>query len=238
MKLSVVIPAYNEEKYIADCLESLIEIAGDELFEIIVVDNNSRDKTYAVAKSFKGVTVVKEKEKGTSHARQKGFSVATGDLIAFIDADTLVTKDWIEKVKEEFFANKQLVCLSSPYRFYDLSPAKQILVWSYWNVLAYPVYVLFLRYMVLGANFVVRRKALEKIGGFDEKFVFYGDDTDIARRLHAVGEVKFVRKALVNSSGRRLKKEGMVKSGTRYAASFVWDVLFHKPFDKKFRSWR
>lgn len=238
MKLSVVIPAYNEEKYIADCLQSLIEIAGDELYEIIVVDNNSTDKTNAIARSFKGVTVVKEKRKGTSFARQKGFQIAKGDLIAFIDADTLVTQGWIQKVKEEFFTDKHLVCLSSPYTFYDLSRAKRILVWSYWNILAYPVYVLLLRYMVLGANFVVRRKALEKIGGFDDDFVFYGDDTDIARRLHTVGKVKFVRRALVSSSGRRLQKEGMVKTGTKYAASFVWDVIFHRPLSKQFRDWR
>lgn len=238
MKMSVVIPAYNEEKYIGDCLQSLVDIAGDELYEIIVVDNNSTDKTAAIAKSFGGITVVKEKRKGTSFARQKGFEVAQGDLIAFIDADTLVTKKWIEKVKNEFFSNKDLVCLSSPYNVYDISFLKRAAVWSYWNILAYPVYVLFLRYMVLGADFVVRRKALEKIGGFDEKFIFYGDDTDIARRLHQVGKVKFIRKALVHSSGRRLNKEGMVKSGSKYAANFLWDVLFHKPLHKKFRSWR
>src|SRR5260370_38678127 len=105
--LSVVIPAYNEEKYIASCLESIIEDAGKDILEIIVVDNASTDHTADVAKKFKGVKVVHEGRKGLTKARQAGLMAAKGDLIAYIDADTHVKKGWFHKVRQEFEKNKR-----------------------------------------------------------------------------------------------------------------------------------
>src|SRR5689334_1513313 len=73
MKLSVVIPAYNEEKYIGACLDELITTAGSDIYEIIVVDNASTDRTAAVARKYKGVKVVREDRKGLTRARQAGL---------------------------------------------------------------------------------------------------------------------------------------------------------------------
>ncbi len=238
MKLSVVIPAYNEEKYIGGCLQSLIDKAEDDIYEIIVVDNASTDKTAEVAKSFKGVRVVKEKRKGLTRARQAGLLAARGDLVAYIDADTHIKDEWLHKVKKEFEKNPRLVCLSAPYSLYDVSKWKRILVWSYWNLLAYPTYKLIMQYMVLGANFVARRNVLMKIGGFDATIEFYGEDTDIARRLHKIGKVKFLRKSLVSSSARRMEAEGWVKIGLKYTANFISEVLLHRPANQKYHDYR
>lgn len=75
MKLSIVIPAHNEEGYISNCLDSLNRyIVGDpKLLEIIVVDNASTDKTAEIANKFSGVRVVSEPRKGANYARQKGL---------------------------------------------------------------------------------------------------------------------------------------------------------------------
>lgn len=238
MKLSVIIPAYNEEKYIGACLQSLIDKAGPDIYEIIVVDNASTDRTSEVAKQFKGVRVVKEKRKGLTRARQAGLLAARGDLVAYIDADTQVKDAWLHRVKREFEKNPRLVCLSAPYSLYDVSKWKRVLIWSYWNFLAYPTYMLLMKYMVLGANFVAKRSVLMKIGGFDATIQFYGEDTDIARRLHKVGKVKFLRKSLVNSSARRIEAEGMLKLGLKYGFNFVWEALFHKPLTQDYKDYR
>lgn len=238
MKLSVVIPAYNEEKYIGNSLENLITQAGKDIFEIIVVDNASTDKTAQVAKRFKGVKVIREERKGLTRARQAGLMAAKGDLIAYIDADTHIKSGWFHKVRQEFEKNKRLVCLSAPYSMYDVSKWKRMLVWSYWNLLAYPTYVLLMKYMVLGANFVARRSVLLKIGGFDESIEFYGEDTDIARRLHKIGKVKFLRKSLVNSSARRMEAEGWIKIGLKYTTNFITEVLLHRPATQKYEDYR
>lgn len=238
MNLSVVIPAYNEEKYIGDTLQSLIDKAGDDIYEIIVVDNASSDNTAEVAKSFKGVRVVREKRKGLTRARQAGLLAAKGDLIAYIDADTHVKDDWLHRVKREFEKNPRLVCLSAPYSLYDVSKWKRILVWSYWNLLAYPTYKLLMQYMVLGANFVARRNVLMKIGGFDATIEFYGEDTDIARRLARAGKVKFLRKSLVTSSARRMEAEGWLRIGLKYTANFISEILLHRPAHQDYNDYR
>lgn len=238
MKLSVVIPAFNEEKYIGQSLEQLITEAGKDIFEIIVVDNASTDDTAKIAKKFKGVKVIREERKGLTRARQAGLMAAKGDLIAYIDADTRIKSGWFHRVRREFEKNKRLVCLSAPYSMYDVSKWKRMLVWSYWNLLAYPTYVLLMKYMVLGANFVARRSVLLKIGGFDESIEFYGEDTDIARRLARAGKVKFLRKSLVTSSARRMEAEGWMKIGLKYVTNFASEIFLHKPATQKYEDYR
>ena len=88
--------------------------------------------------------------------------------------------------------------------------------------------------MLQGGNFIVRRSALEKIGGYNLEFDFYGEDTDIACRLHKIGEVVFTFNLPMHTSGRRLAKEGIFAAGIRYGINHFWTIFFKKPFTKKF----
>ena len=128
MKLSFVIPAHNEEKYIAQCLESVIREAKKTRrdVEIIVVNNASTDKTREIALSFSEVKVVDEPRKGLPQARQAGFLASSGDLIANVDADSIIPSFWIEKVFDHFSRNEKLVALSGPYIYYDLFENKKL----------------------------------------------------------------------------------------------------------------
>lgn len=238
LKLSVIVPAFNEEKYIGRCLESIIEEAGDDVYEIIVVDNASTDRTSQIAKKYKGVKVVRENRKGLTKARQAGFLAAKGDILAYIDADSIVNRGWFHRVRKEFEKNPKLVCLSSPYSLYDASKWKRVATWAYWNLLGYPIYKFLIQYMVQGTNIAIKRSVLLKIGGFDESIEFYGEDTDIARRLNRIGKVKFLRRPLVASSARRMDAEGWLKMGFKYGFNFISEIVLRKPLDKQYQDHR
>jgi glycosyltransferase involved in cell wall biosynthesis len=244
MKLSFVIPAYNEEAYIGDCLRSIFEETEGKSFdvEIIVVNNASSDRTKEVALSYPGVKVLDEARKGITFARQAGFMASTGDLIANIDADTRLPRGWLEKVFSEFSQNEKLVALSGPHISYDLPRIARIGFWIFYGFgyVVYLVnhYLLKKGAMLQGGNFILRRTALEKIGGFDLGISFYGEDSDIARRIQKEGRVKFTFSLPIYASGRRLKKEGMIKEGLKYAINYLWIIFRKKPFSQKYRDIR
>ncbi|MDD4319862.1 MAG: glycosyltransferase family A protein, partial [Candidatus Peribacteraceae bacterium] len=235
--ISIVIPAHNEEQYLGACLESIVRQRTANAGEIIVVDNASTDGTARVAGMFAGVTVVREDTKGLTHARQRGLLRATGDLLAYIDADTRVQPHWFDMINRTFAEIPALACLSGPYEYFDISERQQAWVKAYWRYLAQPTYAVS-GAMVVGGNFVARRDALLRMGGFDTSIAFYGEDTNIARRLRPHGLVKFDPAFTIHSSGRRLAEEGMWKSGFTYGLNYVSELLLHKPFTTTYRDIR
>ncbi len=240
MKLSVIIPAYNEEKFIERCLKSVFENIP-EVTEVIVVDNNSTDKTSEIANKlslqFPKIKVIKETNKGTNKARQRGFEEAKGELLVFIDADTSVPAGWYNKIVKNFSEDKNLVCLSGPVFFTDISRLMQIAAGFYFYILAMPIYYT-IGYMAIGANLVIKKDVLKKMGGFDISIDFYGDDTDTARRASKFGKVKFSPDFVINTSGRRLAQQGLLSAGTKYTANFFSQVFIHKTVNKKYTDHR
>ncbi|OGH72245.1 MAG: glycosyl transferase family 2 [Candidatus Magasanikbacteria bacterium RIFCSPLOWO2_01_FULL_43_20b] len=242
--ISFIIPAHNEEANIGRCLESVLKEIKNNFYEaeIIVVNNASTDKTKEIALSFPRVKVVDENKKGIVFARQAGFLASKGDLIANIDADNIMPGGWLKKVFTEFAGNPNLAALSGPCVFYDLPRWTKIQTKIFYG-LGYLIYIfneIFFKKgaMLQGGNFIVRRTALEKIGGFDTSISFYGEDTDIARRIRAVGPVKFTFSLPILSSGRRLAKEGAFITGYRYALNFFWILVFKRPFTKEYKDIR
>lgn len=234
VKLAFVIPAYNEEALIGRCLESVLrEVARSKVdVEIVVVNNASVDRTKEIASSFAGVRVVDEMQKGLVHARHAGFVATSAELVANIDSDTMLTEGWIDKVLAEFTANPQLVALSGPYIYYDLSTWNQFLVRGFYclSYVAYLIAKLFrIGSMIQGGNFVLKRSAWEKAGGFDRTIAFYGEDTDVAVRMSKVGPVKWTFGLPMLTSGRRLEKEGVFKTAGTYVLNFFWVTFVGRP---------
>jgi glycosyltransferase involved in cell wall biosynthesis len=240
MRLSFVVPAYNEEAYLPACLESILAQTLDlgEPVEIIVVNNASTDRTREVALGYAGVRVVDEPRKGLTFARQAGFAASTGELIANVDSDSRLTPGWVEQVLTTFATEPKMVALSGPFVYYDLTPRQRVSVQVFYAV-AFMVYVLnrwVLRAgsMVQGGNFVLRRVALEQIGGFNTAIAFYGEDTDIARRMSRVGKVKFTFGLKMFSSARRLKHEGIFTMAGKYTINYLWTTFRKKPFTEEY----
>lgn len=237
MKLSIVVPAYNEEALIGGCLNSILaEMNGKNYdMEIIAVNNASTDKTKEIIASFPQVKLVDEPRKGLVKARRAGFLASTGELVANIDADTRMTPGWIDKVFEEFFKNSKLAALSGPHIYYDISKKARAAVRTFYyaGFLTYLInrYILGVGSMLQGGNFVVKRAAMEAIGGFNSDFDFWGEDTDLARRLVKIGSVKFTFDLPIYASGRRLERDGLARTGWRYTLNYFSTIFFKKPYD-------
>ncbi len=243
-RISFVVPAYNEEALLPECLRAIkaeIDRVGCDA-EVLVVNNASTDRTVEVAEKVPGVVVVHEPVKGLVSARRAGFEAARGVLIANIDADTQIGLGWLDRVLESFAADPKLVALSGPYDYFDVpfrirAAARMFYVMGFCTY-AFNKHVLGVGAMVQGGNFVVLRDALVKAGGFSDTFEFYGEDTDIARRMNAVGNVMFTWKLMTRSSGRRLTGDGVVMTGLRYGTNYLWATFFRKPFTNAWNDYR
>jgi glycosyltransferase involved in cell wall biosynthesis len=185
---------------------------------------------------MRGVRVVEEPTKGLSQARSTGFSASDGDIVANLDADILMSSAWIPFVLNLFTTAPNLVALSGPYIYHDLPKISQWLVKLFY-ALAYVNSLISMKIFGTGAilqggNFVVRRSAMEKIGGYNTDITFYGEDTDIARRLMKVGEVRWTFKLPMQTSGRRLAEEGLLRTGFYYAINYLSTSFRGSPVTK------
>jgi glycosyltransferase involved in cell wall biosynthesis len=242
--VSFVVPAYNEEALIGSCLTAItaeISRTGCRA-EIIVVDNGSSDGTRRIAAAIAGVKVIDEPERGLVQTRRAGCLAAEGEYIANIDADTVLTEGWLQTALAAFAHSPDLVALSGPYIHYDLpTPARLVAAGFYRGV-----YIAHLLSRVVagagsvmqGGNFIVSRSALERAGGFNPDFRFYGEDAELARRLAKIGKVKFTFALQAFSSGRRLAGEGLFRVLFRYTANYLWTHLFKRPFSAGWSDFR
>lgn len=204
MKVSVIIPAYDEER----CLPETLAHVGRALSraacpaEIIVVDNDSRDGTRRIAEEF-GARVVSEREHNISRVRNAGAEKASGDLLVFIDADTLVPETLFQKITaalkdEQCFGGAVAVEYAGFerrwMRFY-------LLGWKFWGA-AFN--------MKQGAAQFCRGSVFEELGGYD-RTIFMGEDVEFYWRLAGYarrrgGWLYFVEEPKVTTSARRFDK--------------------------------
>ncbi len=234
--ISLIIPAYNEEEYLPACLDAVMRHVADKVHEIIVVDNNSTDGTRAVVERYPAVRYLFEPEKGITRARQCGYLGASGDILAFVDADTRPPAGWIEQVAEHFAAQPGLACLSGPYSFYDLSGLRNA-VSTIWFRVARPLTRL-TGYLMVGGNFAIRRDVLDKMGGFDRSIEFYGEDVDIAKRASRHGTMLFSPRFVMPTSGRRMARQGFARTAGIYLANYVSIALRGKPAHQDYQDVR
>lgn len=196
LKVSVIIPAYNEEKYLGATLERLTNQTLAP-YEIIVVDNNSSDRTVEIAKKF-SVKIISEKRQGLSFARNKGFSEASGDIILRTDSDSTAPKDWIERVARVFEEDERLNTFSGSAVLYH--PFLNVL----FDCLCFYVNDIFGYNSLLGPNFAIRKSAWEavqeKTCNDDNKF---HEDLDMAIHTQQLGGYKRDLSLRVLTSHRR-----------------------------------
>jgi glycosyltransferase involved in cell wall biosynthesis len=230
MRVSFIIPAYNEEAKIESCLDSILSnVSGRH--EIIVIDNASVDATARIAQRKTNVRVIRELRRGLCFARERGRREAHGEILVYLDADSRLPPSWIETATTAFKNNPQAVCISGPPLYYDASCIQELVLHFLWICSAPIAYRMF-GFMVYGAHFIVKKEALDSIGGFDCSIDFYGEDTDLARRLSKVGSVIFQMDYRVPTSARRFKAHGMFRTCYTYAVNFLWPAIFYRPYSR------
>ncbi len=215
IKISCVIPAYNEEKNIRQAVASLRRqnISRNE-YEIIVVDNNSSDATSDEARKAGADKVIVEKNKGTNMARARGVAESKGKIIAFLDADSEAPYNWLEKITE-YLKQPGVAAVSGPYD-YGFTGLKKLADEIYNKLILYAMippllYLIFRRKagILFGGNFASTKSAIKKIGGIPP-IAFWGDDATMAMLFaRRVGKVFFDPSLRVKSSPRRFEKYGI-----------------------------
>jgi glycosyltransferase involved in cell wall biosynthesis len=179
MKISVVIPAYNESAYLVETLRSLaraadwLDTTGKACLETVVVDNDSSDNTADLAASH-GARVIFEPVKSVAKARNVGANAASGDVLLFVDADTIVPTYLLSAVSDQINGCR---CIggAAPVRY---APRRRIIRWylTCWRLLAKTTG------MVQGATIFCTAQAYHAIRGFDER-LYMGEDVDFYWRL-------------------------------------------------------
>lgn len=222
--VSVVIPAFNEEKFLAKTLKSFSSQEFKD-FELIMVDNNSTDKTSEIAEDF-GAKVVHESRQGVGRARQRGFEEAAGKIIATTDADTIVPPNWLLRISQEFNNNEELVAFGGLYNLYSGTMVVRFIVQH-----IFPLFSIVGRrisgcWSLPGVNLAVRKEAFLKIGGFNSD-ISLGEDMDLSLRMKKVGKVVLDLRFRVQTSGRRFSRS-FFKGAASYVFSGLWRIVFGK----------
>ena len=203
--ISVVIPAYNEEKLLPVCLESLEkQTFPREKYEVIVVDNNSTDKTAEIAAGY-GAKILGCQVQGVAAARAAGSQAARGYIIAGTDADTKVATNWLEKIAIHFQKDPVLLGLTGSAYL-----AKTNFLFSQ---ASYFTFDLFQRLNFAigkptfsGFNYAVRADAYQHVGGINPQLPS-AEDIDLSFKLAKIGKVKYFSDVVVYTSPRRIIKD-------------------------------
>jgi GT2 family glycosyltransferase len=195
-RVSVVVCAYNAADTLEDNLRSLEQLTYPD-FEIVLVNDGSRDRTGEIARQHPRVRVIDTPNQGLSAARNVGLAEATGTIVAYTDADTRVDRDWLTFLVQPFLYSDVVGSGGPNVVPSDDPPIAQCIA----RAPGGPTHVLLddrIAEHVPGCNMAFRRDALLAIGGFNPIYLRAGDDVDVCWRLQARGwRIGFASAALV-----------------------------------------
>ncbi|MDP2630451.1 MAG: glycosyltransferase family 2 protein, partial [Candidatus Uhrbacteria bacterium] len=233
-KISVIIPAWNEEEYIGTALDALLQQSFPRNdFEIIVIDNVSTDQTSTIARQRGADRVVFEPCKGTNSARQRGIQEAQGEIVAFLDADCVPPTDWLEKIYTTLHKRESKCAAIAGSYVFHVDPIDHIFFAqeAYRWIVMPAMASIFGRVLqrggvLIGGNFASFRENFQRINGLDTSYTFFGDDASIAKKFGEIGYVEFDPTLYVVTSDRRFLREGLIKTNWEYTKNFL-KVMFH-----------
>lgn len=201
---SIIIPAYNEEKLLPRCLESVFaQDFPNNDYEVIVVDNNSIDLTREIAQKF-GVNAIEEKRQGLVFSRNAGLQAAIGKYFINLDADCKVPSDWLSRIEKSIRENKNVGLLTGPYNCVDEKQEKDWINFFIAIFMSLMCRIFGTPIGYYGGNVVIERKSFLKIGGYELKYST--DQISIIGRLRKIGKkILFDKNLIVLCSPRRTK---------------------------------
>ncbi len=214
--LSIIIPTLNEETYLPKLLESIRKQSFKD-YEIIVADNDSKDKTRQIAKKYKCKIV----NGGLPpKARNNGAKAAKGDILFFIDADCNIKNNFLQRAMNEIRKRKLDVatCFVWPLSD-DILNNVQFCIYNLW------IYSMQLFYANASGHGIFCKKGIhKKINGFDEN-IKLSEDMDYAKRASRFGKFRILTSVNVFTSVRRFEEEGRLKVGLKLLLSAFYRIF-------------
>jgi glycosyltransferase involved in cell wall biosynthesis len=201
LTLTIVIPVFNEQDHLAACLKA---IAAQTIMpdEVIVVNNNSSDKTVEVAKQFSFVRLIHEPKQGVLFAKNKGFKAAKSDIIGRIDADSILPSRWVQTVKR-FMADDNYAALTGPVNYYDMPLPETNYHLDHWmrsSIYNWSPKSPFL----FGSNMAIRKSVWNELNGSLCNDIYMHEDLDLAIHLYKNHQkILYTHLLLAGASGRR-----------------------------------
>ncbi|WP_461436037.1 MJ1255/VC2487 family glycosyltransferase [Methanosphaera sp.] len=220
MKISIIIPTYNEEEFLPNLLTSIQRQGFDDM-EVIIADAHSADKTVEIAESF-GCKVVPGGLPATG--RNNGAAVAEGELLLFLDADSVLTNNYISSAIEEFELHNLGIAIT------QIVPLEKGFINQISHELANYLtkQISHIKPHGAGCYGILTYKSLhEKVGGFDETIDF-GEDTDYIERIGKISRFKVLDNPRLLISTRRLEEEGLKDISIKYAKSTAKQLVGKK----------
>ncbi len=192
-KVSIVIPSWNRKEDLRECLKS-IKKQSYKNFEVIVVENGSNDGTKEMLKKeFKWAKVIQNKKNlGVSIAKNQGIKAAKGEYIWFLDSDSeIISKETLKEMVKRMGKNQKIGAIGGEIRTYDKGKVRGMIILK--NGASEAVFVprgtndsKEVDFLVT-ANCFVRKDLLEKIGGFDPGYFYFGEDKELGYRIKKLG---------------------------------------------------
>jgi len=228
--VSIIVPVYNNEKIIGDCIEALLgQDYPKDRYEVIIIDNNSTDKSAEIIKSYPVQYALEDTIQTSYAARNRGVKSSRGEILAFLDADCIAEKDWLKKGAGGF-AEDNIGCVTGevkstkPQNYVEEYLCKKD-VFSQKSSLNN-----FFLPRVVTANTFYRRDVFNKIGFFRERWVSGGDaDFGWRMQLETAYKVKFISDAVVFHK-HRSTLESMFKQSVKWG---IGSVLLYKKYKGK-----
>ncbi len=218
--LSIIIPTLNEEKYLPGLLRSIKRQSFKD-YEIIVSDGDSSDKTIFIAQENNCIIAKGIKEKRhPSIQRNNGADIAKGEILLFLDADTILPDDYfLEKTINNF--KKRKLGIAGFYMDFKSNKGFYKFYYYFYNSIAFLAQ--FFLPLAVGAGIIVKKELHEKVKGFDEK-IFIGEDHDYCKKIAKLGKFRIIKTTKIFFSIRRFEKEGRWKLFWKmiYSAFYVF----------------
>jgi len=227
--ISVVIPAYNEERYLGYALSSLLDQDfPKEKYEIVVVDNGSTDKTVEIGKAF-AVKILHEPRKGAVFARQKGTLAAQGRIIVSFDADSQASPHFLSQIAKNFANDSKAIAVAGLYLTPDMPLLSRIYLEFFLRSLIFLSTKIFgSPFYISATNFSFKKDVFLKAGGYPVDGGRLADQYLFLKKLKKIGKIIFDPNLMVTTSARRLKGRllaSVVKDGVTYT---YLDPFFYK----------
>jgi len=228
--VSVIIPTFQEEKYITALLVRLSKLKPQ--VEVIVVDGCSSDKTVQIARGFTN-KVYQIHERGISRAKNYGAKKANSNILVFIDADVQPSPDFVKKVLNTF--NNATVVGATCNVMPSQAKFSEFFFSRFYNFLIRVVSRF--KPHSQGKFFAVRREFFYRVNGFNENLPCL-EDHDLAFRLSSLGKIVFIRDLTVYEFPRRFRKLGLFKVVTIWVMDYAFYMLRGRPISNIWPSLR